>query len=196
MRSCARCPAGPKRSSRSCHSRAASRTGTTSSRSTGRATCCACPDETPRARHRPSQRAQSRGRGSRRGRRARGRGVPARQRLLRISVVEGARVPEEELRTGDALELVVTSVRRLHACPPIPSTFPVFRIVERYRETAASRGVTSPPAYEDAHALADRIEAAFATSPSPSRRVTTICSTRTSCATATTSGSSTTSTRA
>ncbi len=81
--------------------------------------------------------------------------------------VEGAHVPEEELRTGDALELVVTSVRRLHACPPIPSTFPVFRIVERYRETAASRGVTSPPAYEDAHALADRIEAAFATSPSP-----------------------------
>lgn len=81
--------------------------------------------------------------------------------------VDGAHIPQDELSTGDALELVVTSLRALHACPPIPSTFPVFRIVERYRETAAVRGVTIPPAYDDAHALADRIEATFATSPSP-----------------------------
>ena len=81
--------------------------------------------------------------------------------------VEGAHVPEEELRSGDALGLVVASVRLLHACPPIPSTFPVFRIVERYRETAAERGVTIPPAYDEAHALAGRIEAALAASPSP-----------------------------
>lgn len=81
--------------------------------------------------------------------------------------VEGAHVPEEQLRSGDALGLVVASVRLLHACPPIPSTFPVFRIVERYRDTAASRGVEPPPAYDDAHALAGRIEAAFALSPSP-----------------------------
>ena len=81
--------------------------------------------------------------------------------------VEGAHVPEEDLRSGDALELVVASVRLLHACPPIPSTFPVFRIVERYRETAASRGVAIPPVYDEAHALAGRIEAAFAASPSP-----------------------------
>ncbi len=81
--------------------------------------------------------------------------------------VEGAHVPEEELRVGDVLESVVASVRLLHSCPPIPSTFPVFRIVERYRGTAAERGVAVPPAYDAAHALADRIEAAFATSPSP-----------------------------
>ena len=81
--------------------------------------------------------------------------------------VEGAHVPQAELSSGEALELVVASLRALHACPPIPSTFPVFRIVERYRETAAARGVAIPPAYDQAHALADRIEAAFASSPSP-----------------------------
>ncbi|HEX7248029.1 MAG TPA: choline kinase family protein [Actinomycetota bacterium] len=81
--------------------------------------------------------------------------------------VAGAHVPVDELRSGDALELVVASVRRLHACPPIPSIFPVFRIVERYRETAAQRGVRVPAAYDDAQALASRIEAAFETSPSP-----------------------------
>ncbi len=81
--------------------------------------------------------------------------------------VEGAHVPEDELRSGEALELVVASVKRLHACPPIPSTFPVFRIVERYRQTAAAREITVPPAYDPAHALAGRIEAAFEASPSP-----------------------------
>jgi len=81
--------------------------------------------------------------------------------------VEGAHVPEEELCTGAALALVVTSLRALHACPPIPSSFPVFRIVERYRETAAARGTASPPAYDEASVLAGRIEAAFTAAPSP-----------------------------
>ena len=81
--------------------------------------------------------------------------------------VEGVHVPQAELGSGDALALVVASLRALHACPPIPSTFPVFRIVERYRQTAAERGVDSPPAYDDAQALAGRIEASFAASPSP-----------------------------
>ncbi|CAN5708322.1 hypothetical protein BH18ACT17_BH18ACT17_11200 [soil metagenome] len=76
-------------------------------------------------------------------------------------------MPEDELRSGEALELVDASVKRLHACPPIPSTFPVFRIVERYRQTAAAREITVPPAYDQAHALAGRIEAAFEASPSP-----------------------------
>lgn len=81
--------------------------------------------------------------------------------------VQGAHVPVAELRSGDALDLVVASVRLLHASSPIPSTFPVFRIVERYRDTAAERGVRVPPAYDDAHALAGRIEGSFAAAPSP-----------------------------
>jgi thiamine kinase-like enzyme len=81
--------------------------------------------------------------------------------------VEGAHVPEEDLRAGEALDRVIASVRRLHACPPIPSTFPVFRIVERYRETADARGAAIPAAYDEARSLARRIETAFAASPSP-----------------------------
>ena len=81
--------------------------------------------------------------------------------------VDGSHVPERSLREGDALELVVSSLRRLHACPPILSTFPVFRIVERYRDTAAERGVTIPDAFRRAHELADRIEASFSSAPSP-----------------------------
>jgi thiamine kinase-like enzyme len=81
--------------------------------------------------------------------------------------VEGSHIPVEDLRRDDVLELVVRAIRRFHACPPIPASFPVFRIVEQYREVAELRGVDAPPAYDDAHALADRIEAAFATTPSP-----------------------------
>jgi thiamine kinase-like enzyme len=81
--------------------------------------------------------------------------------------VQGAHIPQEELLQSEVLGLVVRSLRALHACPPIPSSFPVFRIVEAYFETASSRGVTVPDAYDTAHALADRIEAAFASSPSP-----------------------------
>jgi thiamine kinase-like enzyme len=81
--------------------------------------------------------------------------------------VNGSHIPEEELQQGDALGLVLASLRRLHACPPIPSTFPVFRIVEQYRDTARTRGIESPPAFDDAHALAARIEVAFEVAPSP-----------------------------
>jgi thiamine kinase-like enzyme len=82
--------------------------------------------------------------------------------------VPGEHVPLERLREDDAvLASVVSSVRRLHACPPIPSSFPVFRIVEGYRDVAAARGVSVPAAYDDAHALAARIEEAFAGAPSP-----------------------------
>ena len=81
--------------------------------------------------------------------------------------VRGDHIPQEALREDDALAAVVRSLRALHACPPIPSTFPVFRIVEGYRVTAETRGVTIPAAYEDAHDMAERIEEAFDVSPSP-----------------------------
>lgn len=81
--------------------------------------------------------------------------------------VEGRPIPEEDLERDDVLELVVRSVRAIHAAPGIPSAFPVFRIVERYRNLAAERGVPIPAAYDRAHALAERIEGAFGANPMP-----------------------------
>jgi thiamine kinase-like enzyme len=79
--------------------------------------------------------------------------------------VQGDPIPEEVLQREDVLGQVVRSIRAIHAAPSISSTFPVFRIVERYRERAASRGVPIPDAYETAHDLADRIERAFGRNP-------------------------------
>jgi aminoglycoside phosphotransferase (APT) family kinase protein len=81
--------------------------------------------------------------------------------------VSGQPIPEEDLQREDVLASVVSSVRAIHRCPPIRSRFPVFRIVEDYRMLAADRGVTIPPAFEEAHARAGRIEAAFAAGPMP-----------------------------
>ena len=81
--------------------------------------------------------------------------------------VEGTHVPMADLRRDDVLGSVVRSLRRFHACAPIPSSFNVFRVVETYAATAAERGVEPPAAYDDAHALAGRIEAALAENPSP-----------------------------
>lgn len=81
--------------------------------------------------------------------------------------VDGTPIPQEDLEREEVLASVVRSVRLFHACPPIGSTFPVFRIVERYRDLGASRGVPIPTAYADAHTAAGRIEAAFARAPMP-----------------------------
>jgi thiamine kinase-like enzyme len=81
--------------------------------------------------------------------------------------VPGAHIPMEDLRDPEVLGALVTSLRRLHGCPPIPSSFNAFRIVETYFATASSHGVTVPPAYDEAHAIADRLEAAFDATPSP-----------------------------
>jgi thiamine kinase-like enzyme len=81
--------------------------------------------------------------------------------------VDGTHIPMADLRRDDVLGSVVRSLRRFHACPPVPSSFNVFRVVETYAGTAAERGVQPPAAYADAHALAGRIEAAFAENPSP-----------------------------
>jgi thiamine kinase-like enzyme len=79
--------------------------------------------------------------------------------------VDGGHIPEEDLQREDVLAAVIRSVKAIHRCPPIPSSFPVFRIVEEYREIAAERGVASPPAFDDVHAKAEDIEAAFAKHP-------------------------------
>ena len=81
--------------------------------------------------------------------------------------VQGAHISEEDLQQQDVLASVVGSIRAFHACPAIRSSFRVFRIVQDYRRLAADRRVTIPAAYDDAHAAADRIEAAFNASPMP-----------------------------
>ena len=43
----------------------------------------------------------------------------------------------------------------------------MFRIVETYRRIAADRGVPIPPAFDEAHARADRIEASLVHHPMP-----------------------------
>ncbi|MDP9329531.1 MAG: choline kinase family protein [Actinomycetota bacterium] len=79
--------------------------------------------------------------------------------------VLGENIPGEDLQREDVLASVVGSVRAFHRCPPIPSRFPVFRIVENYERLASSRGVAIPPAFDEAHALAGRIEEAFDMAP-------------------------------
>jgi len=79
--------------------------------------------------------------------------------------VEGSPIPEEDLEREDVLGAVVRSVKAIHAGPPIPSTFPVFRIVEDYRAIAEARGVVAPSAFEEVHAKSADIEGAFAVQP-------------------------------
>ena len=79
--------------------------------------------------------------------------------------VDGAPVPVEDLEREEIVGAVVRSVRAIHGCPPLPSTFPVFRIVEDYAALATGRGVDVPPAYAEAHDLAARIERAVGTAP-------------------------------
>ena len=90
--------------------------------------------------------------------------------------VDGAPVPVEDLERVEIVGAVVRSVRALHACPPLPSSFPVFRIVEDYAALASGRGVHVPPAYDGGARpggadRARRRDGAVA----PSVRATTIC---------------------
>jgi thiamine kinase-like enzyme len=79
--------------------------------------------------------------------------------------VQGAHIPEEDLQRADVLDAVIRSVKAIHAGAPIPSSFPVFRIVEDYRAIAAERGVSAPPVFEEIHVKAGDIEAAFSKQP-------------------------------
>jgi thiamine kinase-like enzyme len=79
--------------------------------------------------------------------------------------VRGSYIPIEDLERPEVLASVVGSIRAFHACPPLPSTFPVFRICESYARLAAERGVTVPKEWDDAHAVGMRIENAFNRAP-------------------------------
>jgi aminoglycoside phosphotransferase (APT) family kinase protein len=79
--------------------------------------------------------------------------------------VQGASIPTEDLERQEILASVVGSIRAFHACPTIPSTFPVFRICESYARLAAERGVSVPKEWDDAHTTGARIESAMSRAP-------------------------------
>jgi thiamine kinase-like enzyme len=77
--------------------------------------------------------------------------------------IEGRPITPEEMRDPDRLRALGETLRRIHDGPPIPGLFVPYRIVEAYRALAAARGVTIPPEYELAQAIARRIELACLT---------------------------------
>jgi thiamine kinase-like enzyme len=79
--------------------------------------------------------------------------------------IEGRPIPEAEMRTPDRLRAVGATLRRIHDGPAIPGLFVPFRIVEAYCALALSRGVTIPPEYDLAQAIARRIELACLAAP-------------------------------
>ncbi|TMK14367.1 MAG: hypothetical protein E6G63_08180, partial [Actinobacteria bacterium] len=53
--------------------------------------------------------------------------------------VSGSPIPENELGHEAVMRSVVASIRAIHGSRPIRATFPVFRIVEEFRDIAAER---------------------------------------------------------
>jgi thiamine kinase-like enzyme len=79
--------------------------------------------------------------------------------------VEGEPAPPEEIRRPEVLRETAALLRRVHEGPAIPTRFDSFRVVEAYRASALRHGVEDPAAYEDAKAVADRIEATLGPRP-------------------------------
>ena len=74
--------------------------------------------------------------------------------------IEGEVVEPEAIREPEALRRVAQSLRAVHAGPPIAARFDSFRVVEAYAATAATHGVTVPPAFERARETAALVERA------------------------------------
>ncbi len=79
--------------------------------------------------------------------------------------IVGSPVDDVAVHRPDTLRRVADSIRRVHDGPAIPGLFIPYRIVEAYRALALARGVTIPPEYELAQAIAHRIELALLQSP-------------------------------
>jgi thiamine kinase-like enzyme len=74
--------------------------------------------------------------------------------------VECQEMTAEDLREPEAMGTVLGEIRKVHdSGASLPTSFDSFRVVEEYRETAASRGGEIPEAYEEAHERAGQIEA-------------------------------------
>jgi thiamine kinase-like enzyme len=68
----------------------------------------------------------------------------------------------EDLREPATMKTVMDLLRSVHdSGANLPTSFDSFRVVEKYRETAESRGGEIPDAFEEAHARAREIESAL-----------------------------------
>jgi thiamine kinase-like enzyme len=79
--------------------------------------------------------------------------------------IVGVPVDDVAVHRPETLRRVADSIRRVHDGPAIPGLFIPYRIVEAYRALALARGVTIPPEYELAQAIARRIEMALLQAP-------------------------------
>jgi thiamine kinase-like enzyme len=79
--------------------------------------------------------------------------------------VAGKSPPTERMREPELLARVAAALRAFHGRPAIPGSFDSFRVVETYRRTALQHGGHVPDAYERAHRIASRIEAARTADP-------------------------------
>jgi thiamine kinase-like enzyme len=79
--------------------------------------------------------------------------------------VEGMPVPPEEIRRPEVLGETAGLLRRVHEGPPFPARFDSFRVVEAYRSSALAHGVEVPAGYEEAKAVAARVEAVLGPRP-------------------------------
>jgi thiamine kinase-like enzyme len=76
--------------------------------------------------------------------------------------VECKEMTPEDLREPETMSTVIGELRKVHdSGANLPTSFDSFRVVEEYRETAASRGGEIPEAYEEAHERAGQIESAL-----------------------------------
>src|SRR2546423_5423133 len=74
--------------------------------------------------------------------------------------IDASPIPPPEMGRPGMLRRVADALRAFHEGPSIPSTFSPFRVVEGYRDEAASRGVPIPAAYDALLPSAREIEAA------------------------------------
>ena len=91
--------------------------------------------------------------------------LPDRNALI-TRFVQGVQISEEHLQGGVVMAAVVRSIKAIHACREISATFPVFRIIKAYRNTAALRGIEVPATFAELWVKADEIEGAFSSRPS------------------------------
>jgi thiamine kinase-like enzyme len=76
--------------------------------------------------------------------------------------VECTEMTAEDLREPETMTTVLRELKKVHDSEAnLPTSFDSFRVVEEYRDTAASRGGEIPAAYEEAHERAAQIEAAL-----------------------------------
>jgi thiamine kinase-like enzyme len=80
--------------------------------------------------------------------------------VLVTEFVEGPTLEADDLREPATLAEVGATVRAIHGCGKIGARFDAFRLVEDYAAATRARGGQVPNAYDQAHEVAARIEAA------------------------------------